>query len=130
MKLLVGAPLALMTVLMSVVQASSSGCVVNPPEEQVEFPPGKKCWYFQGIGTVFRVQLAAEQLVFVRMRGEENSEHLSPDVNGPNDFTKVQDEGDETNELEFQAPTSGIYYVSFSPCAAWGEVITVEICAK
>ena len=50
----------------SVITAKSEGCE-REIDIPVEFAPNKKCWYYKGIGTTFKIRLNSGQSALVRM---------------------------------------------------------------
>ncbi len=120
---------AIPALLWSAGPVNASGCVEDPPVLPVEFQAGKSCWYFSGVGVMFGANFTRGQTVFVRISGQDG-EPLEPSVYTPKKKSEGPDYNDPSRELEFKVKDTGMHYVTFYPCGAWGEEVKIEICAR
>jgi hypothetical protein len=106
---------------------------------KIHFPAGDRCWNYRGNATTFIGEFSRGQNVEVRMSGESASydpqtenvvtswKPRTPSVTGLDEFFA---EAETDGILSFRTPASGIYRISFYPCAMRAGKGEVRICAK
>jgi len=107
---------------------------------QIRLAAGQACWTYRGSATSFTGKFSSGQSVSAQMTGEATdydprsgtaarvSRPRDPNVEGPGGFFFGAPEA--PGLLTFVAPATGTYRFSFSPCAMWGALGAVKICAR
>jgi hypothetical protein len=117
--------------------ARSSACNEEIVAE-IRMATGDRCWVYSGRATTFMGEFSRGQNVEVQMSGEafeydpatnkdvKSWQPRMPSVEGPGEFSTEAEMG--SNILNFRTAASGIYRISFYPCAMWGGQGEVRIC--
>ncbi len=114
----------------------ASACT-DPIERQIRFSRGSTCWHFTGRGTSFIGIFQAGQRIKASATGEYRELHRkfwAPwqlSLVGPDNavLADTNFEHKEGEPLTFVIPKTGEYRFDIGPCAVWGYVGKVEICA-
>ena len=119
--------------------ASAASCA-HEVVAQIRLAAGRACWTYHGQATLFVGSFSSGQTVSAQMTGEATdydprsgtaarvSRPRDPNVEGPGGFFFGAPEA--PGLLTFVAPATGTYRFSFSPCAMWGALGAVKICAR
>jgi hypothetical protein len=106
---------------------------------QIRFPARQACWTYRGPATLFVGKFVNGQTISAQMTGEATdydprdgsaatvSRPRDPNVEGPGGYFFAVP--DAPGIMTFVAPATGTYRLSFSPCAMWGALGAVKICA-
>lgn len=107
---------------------------------RIELAPGQDCWTYWGAATTFIGDFSHGQMIAAEMVGEASEydprtgraapvqRPRDPNVEGPGGF--FFGDAEAPGVLTFRAPGNGTYRFSFSPCAMWGALGAVKICAR
>jgi hypothetical protein len=107
---------------------------------RIKMTPGQACWTYRGAATTFVGDLSHGQRIAAQMMGQASDydprsgrivtswRPRDPNVEGPGGF--FFGAGQAPGALAFVAPANGTYRFSFSPCAMWGALGAVKICAR
>jgi hypothetical protein len=108
----------------------------QPIQVSIKFERGKSCWIYHGVGTTFTGTFTANQVITAKGYYEANDDDASPAINmydiqlsadGPN--LHQQFDNDST-QLKFEIEQTQPVTFRVSPCAALGNIVQIEICAK
>jgi hypothetical protein len=120
----------------SAVASSCNKEVVAP----IQMAAGQVCWTYRGAATTFVGSFSSGQSISAQMIGAASDydprsgrvvttlRPRDPNVEGPGGFFFGSPQA--PGVLTFVAPANGPYRFSFSPCAMWGALGAVKICAR
>jgi hypothetical protein len=107
---------------------------------RIRFPARQACWTYRGPATLFVGKFSSGQTISAQMTGQATdydprsggaatvSRPRDPNVEGPGGYFFAVP--DAPGVMTFVAPATGTYRFSFSPCAMWGALGAVKICAR